>query len=127
VQRTTKGDKGDTGAAGALGPAGPTGATGPAAFKLVVAPMATSLRAVAGARVKLRYIATTAATATLTVTKGTRKIATVKGAAVAGANAITWNGRAGRRRAAPGAYRLALRVAGADGQVATASARLRVR
>jgi hypothetical protein len=133
VQRTIKGDTGATGtagaagAAGAVGPTGAIGATGPPAFKLVVAPVSSSLRSKAGARVKLKYVATTAARATLTVTKGTKKVAAVAGATVSGANTITWNGKAAKgKRAAAGVYRLALRVVGTDGQVATAAATLRL-
>jgi hypothetical protein len=130
TQRTIKGDtgaSGPAGATGAAGAAGPTGATGPAAFKLVVAPVTASLRAKAGATVKLKYVATAAAKATLTVTKGTKKVATVVGSAVSGTNAIAWNGKAGKKRALKGAYRLALRAVGTDGQVATTTASLTLR
>jgi hypothetical protein len=126
TQRSDTGDTGATGATGAGGPVGPTGAPGPAAFKLVVAPVATKLSAKAGAKVKLKYVATTAAKTTLTVTKGTKKVATVAGAAIAGANTISWTSKAKGKRVAKGTYALALRVVGSDGQVATTKATVKL-
>ena len=43
-----------------------------------------------------------------------------------GRNAIAWNGRIGRKAAPAGAYRLVLIARSADGQTATARARLRL-
>jgi hypothetical protein len=127
TQRTIKGDAGVNGTAGATGPTGPTGATGatgPVAFKLVVAPLATKFVAKAGAKVKVKYVATAAARATLTVTKGTKKVKTVTASVVAGTNAISW---ATSRRTAKGTYALALKVTGSDGQVTTTRASAKIR
>jgi hypothetical protein len=126
TQRTLKGDAGATGPAGTNGVPGMAGATGPAAFKLLVVPVATALRAKAGSKVKVKYVATTAAKATLTVTKGTKKVATVTGAVSSGANTITWTSKTKGKRVAKGSYALALRVVGADGQVATTKATVKL-
>jgi len=127
------GPAGAPGAPGAPGPAGVPGAPGPAgapgtpALRLLLATPRARLSARAGRRVSVPYLATAPGATTLTVRRGTRAVATVRRRAGAGRNAITWSGRIGRRAAPPGAYRLMLRTVGADGQVATAVASLRLR
>ncbi|WP_053226494.1 collagen-like protein [Solirubrobacter soli] len=117
---------------GPQGPAGPTGATGPQgpagepAIKLLVAASQPKLTFKAGKAVSLSYAATTAAKSTLTIAKGTKKIATVNTAAKAGANTIKWNGKAGKKAAAAGAYTLTLIAVGADGQTAKTSVALKL-
>jgi hypothetical protein len=118
------GAAGPAGVAGPAGLAGATGPTGPVAFKLVVAPLATTLVAKRGAAVRLKYVATAAARATLTVTKGTKKVATVTGAVVSGTNAITWRTA---KKTARGKYALALKVVGSDGQATTVKASVTLR
>jgi hypothetical protein len=127
TQRSNTGPAGATGApgaTGATGTAGATGATGPAAFKLVVAPLSTRLVARRGGAVKLKYVATAAARATLTVSKGSKKVATVSGSVISGTNAIAWRTS---RRTAKGTYALTLKVSGSDGQVTTTRASAKIR
>jgi len=111
---------------GPPGVKGDKGDKGDPAFKLVLAPATVSLRSTTGRRVALAYAATMRAKLTLTVTKGRKKIRTVKGSARAGRNTIAWNGRRGRRAAAPGLYRLRLRAVSANGQTATTVVALRI-
>ena len=109
------------------GPAGPAGPPGEAAIKLMVAAVPRAMAARAGSRVRLAYVSTAGARATLAVRKGARTVATVRAATRAGRNTISWNGRVGKRRAKAGAYSLALTAAGPDGQVAVARVPLRLR
>lgn len=114
---------------GPAGPAGPAGATGPRgepAIKLLLAGATSRLKAKRGRTVALSYAATAAATSTLTISRGAKRIATVRARAKEGANTIRWNGRQGKRAAAAGAYTLRLRAVGADGQTATVKVALRV-
>ena len=84
------------------------------------------LKAAAGRSVKLRFVTTTAATGRLTITRAGRTVARVTETLAAGANSITWNGKAGARRAKAGRYRAILALAGA-GQRTTTEAALRLR
>jgi len=108
------------------GEKGDKGDKGDPAFKLVIAPASTRLSSRAGRRVALSYAATMRAKLTLTVTKGKRRIATVRANVRTGRNTIAWNGRRGRRAAAPGLYRLRLRAVSANGQAATTAVALRI-
>jgi hypothetical protein len=119
------GPEGVQGVPGAQGPAGSDGipgAQGPPAFKLVVALFEAKLRGAPGKRVKVRYVSTLAAGVKLEVLKGRKAVARVSGQARAGANTITWNGRKGKKPAAPGLYRLRLTaVNGSQTAINTAS------
>ncbi len=120
------GPAGATGATGGSGPpgapglAGPPGAQGPPAFRLVAALVVPKLKAKRGKAVTLQYVSTVAATATLDVLKGRKRVAEVTQSAAVGTNRIRWNGKAGRKAAARGTYTLALTLSSADGQTATA-------
>jgi hypothetical protein len=75
--------------------------------------------------VKVAYRTTADATSTLSVLRGGKVVAAVKGAASIGRNTLAWNGRLrGGKRAPAGAYRLKLTAVGADGQKASNTARL---
>jgi hypothetical protein len=111
---------------GPPGVKGDKGDKGDPAFKLVLAPATASLRSTTGRRVALSYAATMRAKLTLTITKGKRRIATVRSNAKAGRNTVAGYGRKGRRAAAPGRYRLKLRAVSANGQAATTSVALRI-
>lgn len=122
---------GPAGLAGATGAQGPTGATGPQgsagapAFKLNVALIRPAMTATAGRGVKLAYRTTADAMSTLSVVRGGKVVATVKGAASIGRNTLSWNGRLrGGKRAPAGAYKLKLTAVGSDGQKASKTARL---
>ncbi|HEY6889433.1 MAG TPA: collagen-like protein, partial [Solirubrobacter sp.] len=111
-----------TGPTGPAGPTGATGAQGPAgvegkpAIALLLATSSAKLTARSGFAIGLRYASTAAATTKLTVTRAGKTVATVRGTAAKGANAIRWNGRIGKTRAPAGTYRLALKALGFDGQ-----------
>jgi len=120
------GTPGTPGTPGMPGPASPAGPKS-VAQKLLLAITRDRLTAKRGKRVTLRYLATTDAAATLEVRKGRRVVARVNGPAREGRNAIRWNGKVRGKKAAPGRYTLAVRATSADGQVATASARLRLK
>ena len=113
------------GSPGPAGPQGPAGATGPAgakgdpAIKLLIA-AAGDLQGKAGKTVALRYAATAAGASTLTIKKGSKTVATVRGKARAGKNTLSF------KAAKKGAYKLTLRVVGADGQVDTDTAALKL-
>jgi hypothetical protein len=120
------GPAGPPGADGAPGPAGQPGATGPQgppAFKLVVVPVNSKLHARAGKRVPFAYVATTDAKVTLEVLKKSKRVAQLTGSARTGANKLTWNGKAGRKAAPPGAYTLRL-TAVSGSQTTSADAKL---
>ncbi len=117
---------GPQGPAGAQGPAGSAGPKGDPAYKLLLAPASERLNATAGKKVTLRYLATIAANATLSVRRAGKTIATVKSKARSGRNTITWNGRKGKKAAAPGAYQLSLRAAAGDGQTARTTVALKL-
>jgi hypothetical protein len=114
------GATGGSGPPGAPGPAGPPGTQGPPAFRLVAALVVPKLKAKRGKAVALQYVSTVAATATLDVLKGRKRVAEVIQQAAVGTNRIRWNGKAGRKAAARGTYTLALTLSSADGQTATA-------
>ena len=121
--RCPPGPTGATGASGppgAPGPAGPPGAQGPPAFRLVAALVAPKVKAKRGRAVTLQYVSTVAATATLDVLKGRKRVAQVTQQAAVGTNRIRWNGKAGRKAAARGTYTLTLTLSSADGQTTTA-------
>jgi len=67
--------------------------------------------------------APTGSGSTLKVTRKGRTVATISRAAKAGANAIAWR----PKKAKAGRYNVALRALGADGQVSTAKATVRLR
>jgi DNA-binding beta-propeller fold protein YncE len=102
------GPQGPAGPAGPKGPDGARGPTGPPAFRLEVAIVDEALRVKAGKRVTLRYLATLASRVTLDVRRGSRRVASVSGRSIAGRNRIAWNGKDGRKAAAPGTYKLTL-------------------
>ncbi len=126
TSHTNVGPRGPLGPAGASGPQGPAGE---AAVKLMLALPARRITARAGKRVALRYAATAAARTRLVVRRGHKRVATVRAKAKAGRNTIAWSGkiRRGRKAAAAGRYKLALRVTGADGQRDSATAALRLK
>jgi len=123
---------GPQGAPGAAGPAGPagapgaTGATGAPAYRLLVVLPKKKVSVAAGQGLALDYVSTSAAQATLTVKKGRKVVAAVKKKAKLGANTIVWNGKAGRKAAAAGTYKLTVTTAGADGQTGSATATLKI-
>ena len=123
----TPGPAGPTGAQGAAGAPGAQGPTGPLATELIVAVSSSAMRKRAGAPVTVAYAATARGATTLTVKRGKRTVATVRKTAKKGRNTISWNGRTAGKRAKAGSYRLSLRTRGADGQVGTADATLRLR
>ena len=98
----------------------PPGVQGPPAFRLVAALVAPKVKARRGRAVTLQYVSTVAATATLDVLKGRKRVAEVTQQAAVGTNRIRLNGKAGRKAAARGTYTLALTLSSADGQTATA-------
>jgi Periplasmic copper-binding protein (NosD) len=120
------GPPGPQGPAGAQGVAGPQGPARPATRLLVALPSAR-MTSVAGRRLTVRYLATADATSTMFVRRAGKTIAKVNAPAHRGSNRIVWNGKAGKRTAKPGRYKLTLRVTGPDGQHHQASARLTVR
>jgi 6-phosphogluconolactonase (cycloisomerase 2 family) len=110
---------------GPVGPPGAAGATGPPAFKLEVALFEARLRAPIGSRVRLRYVSTLSGNVQLSVLRKAKTVARVTGKALAGANAITWSGRVGKKAAAAGLYKLSLRTTNGD-QTVTRSASLQL-
>jgi hypothetical protein len=114
------GPVGPQGPPGAVGPAGPAG---PATSKLVVVPATAKLRSRAGKAVTFAYGSTLKATVTLDVLKGSKRVARVRGTARSGANKLRWNGKAGRKAASAGAYKLRLTAVNGS-QKATASTKL---
>jgi hypothetical protein len=118
---------GPMGPQGAQGVQGTQGVHGEPALKLLLAPSQSSVAFKAGKQVTLGYAATAAATSTLTILKGTKKIATVTGSSKVGANTIKWNGKAGRKAATAGAYKLTLSAVGTDGQSATTTVALKLK
>jgi hypothetical protein len=109
--------------AGPAGPQGPAGPAGPAAFKLVVVPVNAKLRSRTGKRVTFSYVSTLDAQATLDVLKGSKRVARVRGTATTGLNKLRWNGKAGRKAASAGRYKLRLTAVNGDQKV-TANATL---
>jgi hypothetical protein len=127
------GAPGPTGPGGPTGPQGPIGPAGAPAFRLLVVMVQRSIKARAGRRVSVPYVATGDADVALEVRRGTKLVATVPARALrpaararAGRNTIIWNGRIGRRKATPGRYKLTLKATGSDAQAATDSATLRL-
>jgi hypothetical protein len=121
------GQAGATGPAGSVGPAGTAGADGSvvARDRLLIASFLDAFTARRGKPVTLRYVATTPATVVLEVFRGRQRVAAVNGSAVAGRNAIRWNGKVGRTRAKPGLYRLVLSATAGD-QVTSDKATVRI-
>jgi hypothetical protein len=107
--------------------ASPQGLQGEPALKLLLAAATPSIAGKAGKTVAFSYASTAAAQSTLTILKGAKKIATVKGNSKAGANTIKWNGKAGSKKAAAGAYKLLLSAVGTDGQTATTTVALKLK
>jgi hypothetical protein len=91
----------------------------------MVASFLDALTARSGRSVLVRYVATTDARVVLEVRKGKRRVAAVTGRAKEGRNAIRWNGKAGKKAAASGVYRLVLRAT-SGGQVASDTATVRL-
>jgi hypothetical protein len=118
---------GPAGLQGAQGVAGPQGQQGEPALKLLLAAATPSIAGKAGKTVAFSYASTAAAKSTLTILKGAKKIATVTGSSKAGANTIKWNGKAGKKKAAAGAYKLLLSAVGTDGQTATTTVALKLK
>jgi hypothetical protein len=127
VSAAAPGPVGPQGPQGASGVAGPTGPQGEPALKLLLAAATPSIAGKAGKTVAFSYASTAAAKSTLTILKGAKKIATVKGSSKAGANTIKWNGKAGSKKAAAGAYKLLLSAVGTDGQTATTTVALKLK
>jgi 6-phosphogluconolactonase (cycloisomerase 2 family) len=129
------GSSGATGATGATGPAGTPGASGArgpqgdvsVVTRLLIAVDTTRLKAKRGRSVPLRFLATSPANATLTVTRGSKQVAATTTSVAAGLNTVRWNGRDGRKAATPGTYRMTVSVTAADGQKASGSAQVSVR
>ena len=111
---------------GQQGPQGPEGPAGPAAFKLVVVAAQSKLSSRAGHRVSLTYASTLDANVTLDVLRGAKTVASMKGTAQQGRNAIRWNGKTGKKAAKPGRYVLRLTATNGTQRVSD-SARLTVR
>jgi hypothetical protein len=118
------GQPGPTGAAGPTGPAGPTGLRGQSAIKLFIVWTNPRVTTRVGRALRLSYVSTGAATVTLRVLRGNKVVFTQDVRAKTGRNSITLSGKVPIGTA--GLYRLALTARSADGQRATASARLRV-
>jgi hypothetical protein len=120
---------GPPGPAGPAGPAGPSAPSAPVAqaertYKLLVALPSKGLTARVGKGIRVDYLSTDAAAATLEIRKGSRVIARVKAAARSGRNTIKWSGKAGRKKVAAGKYTLKLSAKAADGQTATSNTKL---
>ena len=135
-QQGPQGAVGPAGANGATGATGPAGATGAAGAngkdgavvttpRLMIASFLDALSARSGKPVLLRYVSTTSATVILEVFKGSRRVAAVSGRAREGRNTIRWNGKAGRKAAAAGSYKLVLRAT-SGGQTARDNATVRL-
>jgi hypothetical protein len=127
VSAAAPGPAGPQGAQGVQGVAGPQGPQGEPALKLLLASASTSIAGKAGKTVAFSYASTAAAKSTLTILKGAKRIATVKASSRAGANTIKWNGKAGSKKAAAGAYKLLLSAVGTDGQTATTTVALKLK
>jgi hypothetical protein len=125
VQQGPTGQQGPVGQQGPTGQQGPAGRQGPRAFKLLIALFERRLKATAGKSVRLRYVATLGAAVRLDVLRASKVVARVNRRAHTGANSIAWNGRRGRKAAAPGNYRLRLTAVNGT-QTATATASLRL-
>jgi hypothetical protein len=123
---------GPAGATGATGPSGPsgaagaTGATGPASYKLLVVLPKKNVSVRSGQGLSLPYVSTGAGAATLQIKRGSTLVATVRKRAKLGANTIVWSGKAGKKFAKPGSYRLILKTVGTDGQTGSATGSLRL-
>jgi hypothetical protein len=115
------------GPTGATGPQGAQGPQGEPAIKLLLAASQSSLAGKAGKQVVVSYAATAPAKSTLTVLKGAKKIATVTGTSKAGANSLRWNGKAGKKAAATGSYKLVVTAVSTDGQTATTTVALKLK
>jgi hypothetical protein len=114
------------------GAAGPPGAPGPAGTTTVLpAPLFVVLAAAKdtarrGHAFALGYVATAPGRATLTILRGSRRVASATGRANAGRNTIAVSGRTARKLKR-GAYRLRLVLTGPDGRTATDTGRLTIR
>ena len=88
------------------------------------------VKARTGKRVSLEYELSAPAEVELEIRKGKKKVAVVEDEADAGENTIAWNGKVkakGKRRPAPsGRYTVVLTAQSADGQEATAEAKLKL-
>lgn len=128
------GSTGPAGETGATGPAGPTGATGPpgpqsqAAPPLLTALGSDAFSVRSGRRLKLPFVVTGPAQATLTIKRGRTTVRSLRATLrVAGRGSLTWDGRDARRRpVAGGRYSIELVATGTD-ERATDKARLVVR
>jgi hypothetical protein len=118
------GPAGPQGTSGPAGTPGPEGAAGPLALQVLLAQERMTART--GRKLRVRFVTTAAASARLTVVRAGKTVATMAKRVPAGASSITWNGRAGARRAKKGGYRLIVAVSG-SGQRASAEAPLKLR
>jgi hypothetical protein len=109
---------------GSQGPPGPAGPKGAPAFRLLVAVVNPKLRATAGKRVSVDFLSTATASVALEVLKGRTRVARIAGRATVGRNRLTWNGKAGKKAAAPGSYALRVLATGGDGQAASDAGKL---
>jgi hypothetical protein len=112
------GPAGAQGVAGKSGVAGVAGPAGEPAIKLLLATSSSRRTVLAGSAVVVRFVATAAASSTLTISRAGKTLRRLRFASRAGSNAIRWNGRIGNARSSAGKYRLTLRAVGADGQIA---------
>ena len=98
-----------------------------AAPRLMVWLSSASYRAGHGQRVRVPFVLSGPAKATLTVLRGSTAVATLSTTRrVAGRGSITWNGRITRRLASRGSYRIVLRAVAPAGASAGDTAVLRI-
>lgn len=125
------GAPGTSGARGATGTTGATGATGApggtAAGSRLTVLLAASSRARRGRRVQLRFAVNGPATVTVTLMRGTRAVARLSATRrSAGRGTVAWSGMIGRRPAARGLYRIAVRAVSPAGASAGDASTLRL-
>jgi hypothetical protein len=102
------GPPGAQGPPGPQGPQGPAGQNGSIVERLFIAASAARLTAVAGQRLRVPFVVTTASQVQLVVYRNGRPVARESRSALAGRGTIRWNGRIGVRAAKPGRYALVL-------------------
>jgi hypothetical protein len=102
------GPQGPPGTQGPPGPPGPPGQDGAKVDRLFVAASAARLTTVAGHRLRVPFVVTTACQVQLDVYRNGKPVARTSRSTPAGRSAIRWNGRIGTRAAKPGRYTLVL-------------------